>query len=178
MLSPKRCLKLSLCLVFLFLLSFFITACTYAPPTSLPAVIKSFNCDLCVICKGREYVCELKRENDISVLKVKQPAELDGLEIEYTQGIYSVSFKGLKMSIDDSEAQLTRHFADGLMKMMDKTFSLEEISAFEDNGVWLYEGETAYGGFEVRFDKEGKILSAEIPSVDAKITFENFEELQ
>lgn len=154
------------------------TACSVSTVTSSPAIIKNFKCDVCVTCGDREYVCFLKRENEVSTLEVKEPTELDGLAVEYTEGIYSVSFKGLKMSIDDSEAQITRHFADGLMKLMDKTFTLEEGCATEKDGVWLYEGETSYGDFELRFDKEGKILSAEIPSIDTEIKFENFEELK
>lgn len=175
--SHKPCFKLLLCLVALGILLLFTVGCTVSAPTESPVIIKNFTCDMCVTCGDREYVCSLKRENDVSLLCVKEPTELDGLELEYTENIYSVSFKGLKMSIDDSETQLARHFADGVMKLMDKTFSLEEISAIDDGGVWLYEGETTYGNFELRFDREGKILSAAIPSIDTTITFENFVEI-
>lgn len=170
--------KLSSCLVALIIFSFFLTGCAASSPTSSPAIIKNFTCDMFVTCGDREYACSLKRENDISLISVKEPTELDGLQLEYSSGVYSVSFKGLKMSIDDSEAQLTKHFADGLMKIMDKTFSLEEISAVDEGGVLLYEGETTYGGFELRFDEEGKLLSARIPSIDTEIAFENFKEIE
>lgn len=178
MLNSKLSFKFSVCIVVLAVFTLCVTGCTSPSITSLPAVIKNFNCDISVTSGEREYACTLNRENNVSMLTVKEPEELDGLILEYTQGVYSVSFKGLKMSLDDSKTQLTRYFADGLMKVMDKTFSLEDISATEDNGVWLYEGETAYGGFEVKFDREGKLLEVDIPSIDTKIAFENFKEIE
>ena len=64
------------------------------------------------------------------------------------------------------------------MKILDRTFSLEEISARQENGVWVYNGETSYGGFELRFDGDGKILSVRIPRIETEITMENFSEIK
>ncbi|MDD6022300.1 MAG: hypothetical protein ACI4GA_08480 [Acutalibacteraceae bacterium] len=143
-----------------------------------PLIIKSFECDMKVVSRSRNYYCHFKRTDESSILTVKEPAELDGLELEYSSGVYSVSFKGLTMSLDDSKTQLTKHFADAVMNILDKTFSLESVTSRRKDGVMIYEGDTSYGKFEMRVDRDGKILGISIPKLDTEITVENFEEIK
>lgn len=174
----KKTLRFSALIITLSFIAALFFGCSAPSGTNSPVLIKNFECDMRVVSGRGNYLCRLRRTDESSVLTVKEPAELDGLELEYQGGVYSVSFKGLKMSLDDSKTQLTKHFADAIMKILDKTFSLEEISARQENGVWVYNGETSYGGFELRFDGDGKILSVRIPRIETEITMENFSEIK
>lgn len=176
--SSSKLLKLTSLLIILSLFISFLVGCSPTVSSQSPVLIKSFECDMHVVSRERDYLCHLRRTDENATLTVKEPSELDGLELEYSSGVYSVTFKGLTMSLDDSKTQLTQHFADGVMKVLDKTFSFESISAVQENGAWVYDGETTYGEFEICFDKDGRILSLNIPKLKTKITFENFEEIK
>lgn len=176
--SGSKFLKLTSLLITLSLFASVLVGCSASTSSQSPVLIKSFECDIHVVSRSRDYTCRLRRTDESSTLTVKEPQELDGLELEYQNGVYSVTFKGLTMSLDDSKTQLTQHFADGVMKVLDKTLSLEEISAKQENGTWIYEGETTYGEFEMSFDRDGKILGIGIPRLDTEITFDNFEEIK
>lgn len=174
----KKALRFSALIITLAFIAALFFGCSAPSSTDSPVLIKNFECDMRVVSGRGNYLCRLRRTDESSVLTVKEPAELDGLELEYQGGVYSVSFKGLKMSLDDSKTQLTKHFADAVMKILDRTFSLEKISAKHEDGVWVYNGETSYGGFELRFDGDGKILSVRIPRIETEITMENFSEIK
>lgn len=174
----KKAVGLSVFAVLLAFTAAVFFGCSSPSGTGSPVLIKSFECDMRVSSGGRNYLCRLRRDGESSILTVREPAELEGLALEYSGGVYSVSFKGLKMSLDDSKTQLTKHFSDAVMKILDKTFSLEEISARRENGAWVYDGETSYGAFELRFDGDGKILSVKIPKIETEITMENFSEIK
>ena len=174
----KKALRFSALVITLTFIAALLFGCSVPTSTDSPVLIKNFECDMRVVSGRGDYLCRLRRTDESSILTVKEPTELDGLALEYRGGVYSVSFKGLKMSLDDSKTQLTKHFADAVMKILDKTFSLEEISAKQEDGVWVYNGETSYGGFELRFDGDGKLLSVKIPRIETEITMENFSEIE
>lgn len=178
MLKSKNILSLFVLVAVVILSVSLFSGCSAEISSDSPVLIKNFECDMCVVSRNRSYLCSLRRKDTSSTLTVKEPDELDGLKLEYQGGVYSVTFKGLKLSLDDSKTQLTQHFADGMMKVLDKTFSLEKISAKQESGIWIYNGDTTYGEFEVKFDGDGKLLSINIPKIETAITFENFKEIE
>ncbi len=177
MTNSKSKAKFSISIITLLIAILFLVGCSLETSTDSPVLIKNFDCDMRVASRGRNYLCHLRRLDGSSTLTVKTPKELDGLELEYQGGVYSVTFKGLTMSLDDSKSQLTQYFADGVMKVLDKTFSLESISSSQVDGIWTYDGDTTYGEFELKFDRDGKLLELKIPKLDTEIVFENFSEI-
>lgn len=138
-------------------------------------LVKFFECDLSVNADGKEYYCHFKRYGNSAEISVTEPERISGLTLVYENDVYSVSFKGVTISLDDSKNQYVRFFADGLIKNLEEAFSSESFRPVYENGNLIYNGSGEYGEFTLCFDTDGRLLSVEIPSVNTVITVENFQ---
>lgn len=138
-------------------------------------MIKQFECELSVDADGKQYYCHFKRNEGRTELSVIEPEKINGLTLIYENDVYSVSFKGVTISLDDSQNQYVKYFADGFIKNLEEAFSLEEFDPRYENGRIIYDGSSEYGEFVLAFDTDGRLLSMEIPAINTVITVENFQ---
>ena len=167
----KKSIVFTLCIVFVLLFS----ACTgLNVPTEKTEVIEYFECDLSVTANEKEYYCHFERTQGETILTVEKPEEINGLAVSYKDGVYTVGFKGISMSLDDSESRITKHFADGLIQVLEDTFSLDKIDFKSENNLLVYNGDNTFGGFKIYFNADGTLSQIEIPSIATVIKVENF----
>lgn len=163
------------CIFLLVLVLFSLCACQFLQfdLKNLP-MIKQFECDLSVNAGERTYYCHFKRDDGMAEISVVEPERINGLTLIYENDVYSVSFKGVTISLDDSKNQYVKYFADGFIKNLEEAFSFEEFDPRYENGRVIYNGSGDYGEFVLAFDTDGRLLSMEIPAIDTVITVENF----
>ena len=137
-------------------------------------VIKQFECDLSVNADGKEYYCHFRRSDEKTEISVAEPEVINGLTLIYENDIYSVSFKGVTVSLDDSKNQYVKYFADGFIKNLEEAFSPDNLKTSYENGRIVCSGSGEYGSFLLSFDADGRLLSMEIPDINTVITVENF----
>ena len=138
-------------------------------------VIKQFECDLSVNADGKEYYCHVRRNDKKTEISVIQPEVINGLTLIYENDVYSVNFKGVTVSLDDSRNQYVKYFADGFIKNLEEAFSPDNLKPSYENGRIVYSGSGEYGSFLLAFDADGRLLSMEMPDINTVITVENFK---
>lgn len=167
----KKSIVLTLSIVFVLLLS----ACEgLVAPTEKTEVIEYFECDISAVANEKDYYCHLERQEGETILTVEKPEEINGLAVSFRDGVYTVSFKGISMRLDDSESQITKHFADGLIQVLEDTFSLDKIDFKSENNLLVYNGDNTFGGFKIYFNQDGTLSQIEIPLIATVIKAQNF----
>lgn len=163
--------------IFILLLCILALSACQMPKLSLAdfPLIKNFQCDLSVKTSDKEYYCHFTRNDDMAEIEVIQPERIEGLTLIYENDIYSVSFKGITVSLDDSKNQYIKYFADGFIENLEEIFNSEESKPKYEGSRIFYEGSSEYGDYTIYFDAQGRLMSMEIPSIETVITAENFK---
>lgn len=167
----KRTLILPLCLIFCLIFG----ACKAPAVSHAPELIEYFECNLEAETPLSTYKCHFIRDEGKSEITVTEPESIAGLILTYENGVYTAEFNSVKLSLDDRKTQRTKYFADGVIKLIEETFSLENMNFREENGLSVYEGDSSYGKFKITFDSEGGITNIEIPSIDTVVKVTDFK---
>ncbi len=120
---------------------------------------------------------ELKRFGDGEwKINFSEPNTLSGVELSFSEGNVTASYKGLSFSVPKSAVPVKSMLVN-LIEATDKNADADELSGTENDGLVEISGSLEGGDYKLIVDKEGNLNAFEMPNNSLKMSFSDVREI-
>lgn len=136
-----------------------------------------FKCTALVDWNGNSYEIQMSRPSAGNCkINFVQPADLNKLSIESGEGVVTIQFGDLGVSVDPDTLPETA-MLNVLMNSFDKCITPQNITASSQNGGYVLVGDSASGHFTLTLANDYTPLSLQVPNEQMSIRFKDFQYL-
>lgn len=116
-----------------------------------------------------------KQNENNCVVEFSQPKILNSLKLDFNGESINVSYLGLNLKLNENSF-LTKAAVSAIIKAIDSSIKDSGVRILKEGNVIIFSGKNDNGEFNIKLDKDkGNIVSIDIPSLNIKCDFENFQ---
>ena len=160
-------------IILLVLFSVLLTACNNKTAEK-PTVSGEFSCKVSINYNDKDYSATVTRIGQgVWNAEMTEPKTVNGMGLHYENGEVSVKYKGFSVNLPNSSVPM-KTLLSQIFEAVDNIANNPNVKSTKtDNGVAV-EGETSGGKYIITFDKDGNLLSVNIPTKKLTVTVESY----
>lgn len=146
------------------------------PPANLASTMsKGFDAGATIRMKDLVMVGDInKTKSGALTIAIKEPKHLKGMTFEYDGDDVSVSYKGIKIKLDEN-SKLVSSALSVIVNAIDKASSDSGVNVGIDGKALIVSGDCDSGKFDIKLDKKtGSMISLKLDELDFECNFDDF----